>query len=83
MDPSYWQMADGRWQMAGYGVGFPFDNYQRIADFMQHCKGRVMVSVSDHPERRREFEGFHFEIVDIRYSTTSQRQLRPRSAVNW
>jgi len=67
MDPPYWQTA-------GYGVDFPFENYERMADFMRRCKGRVMVSINDHPDIRRVFEGFHFETLDIRYTTTNQRQ---------
>ena len=47
--------------------------YERIAEFMRRCKGRVMVSINDHPDIRRVFAGFHFESVDIRYTTTSQR----------
>lgn len=66
MDPPYWQMA-------GYGVDFPFENYERMAEFMRRCKGRVMVSINDHPDIRRVFDGFHFETVDIRYTTTNQR----------
>lgn len=45
-----------------------------MADFMRRCKGRVMVSINDHPDIRRAFEGFHFECLDIRYSNTNQRQ---------
>ena len=45
-----------------------------MADFMRSCKGRVMVSINDHPDIRRVFEGFHFETLDIRYSNTNQRQ---------
>ena len=33
-----------------------------------------MVSINDHPDIRRVFEGFHFERLDIRYTTTNQRQ---------
>ncbi len=33
-----------------------------------------MVSINDHPDIRRVFEGFHFETVDIRCSTANQRQ---------
>jgi len=33
-----------------------------------------MVSINDDPDIRRAFEGFHFETLDIRYTTTSQRQ---------
>ena len=47
-----------------------------MADFMRRCKGKVMVSINDHPDIRRVFEGFHFETVDIRYSTTNQRQVK-------
>ncbi len=45
-----------------------------MADFMRRCKGRVMVSINDHPDIRRVFAGFHFECLDIRYSNTNQRQ---------
>ncbi len=45
-----------------------------MADFMRRCKGRVMVSINDHPDIRRAFDGFHFECLDIRYSNTNQRQ---------
>ncbi len=67
MDPPYWQTA-------GYGVDFPFENYELMADFMRRCKGKVMVSINDHPDIRRVFEGFHFETTEIRYTTTNQRQ---------
>jgi DNA adenine methylase len=33
-----------------------------------------MVSINDHPDIRRVFEGFHFEVLDIRYTTGNQRQ---------
>lgn len=44
-----------------------------MADFMRRCKGKVMVSINDHPDIRRAFEGFHMERLDIRYSTANQR----------
>lgn len=69
MDPPYWQTA-------GYGVDFPFENYERMAGFTRRCKGKVMVSINDHPDIRRVFDGFHFETLDIRYTTTNQLQGR-------
>lgn len=45
-----------------------------MADFMRRCNGKVMVSVNDHPDIRRAFEGFHFECLYVRYSNTNQRQ---------
>jgi len=40
---------------------------------MQRSKGKVMISINDHPDIRQVFEGFHFETLDIRYSTANQR----------
>lgn len=81
MDPPYWQTA-------GYGVDFPFENYERMADFMRRCKGKVMVSINDHLDIRRVFEGFHFETTEIRYRTTNQRQGKAEATgelivMNW
>ncbi|MNP02767.1 hypothetical protein D3C76_946280 [compost metagenome] len=69
MDPPYWQTT-------GYGLDFPFEQYERMADFMRRCKGRVMVSINDHPDIRQTFAGFHFECLDIRYSNTNQREAK-------
>ncbi|MNZ93304.1 hypothetical protein D3C78_1123640 [compost metagenome] len=70
MDPPYWQTE-------GYGVDFPFEEYERMADFMRRCKGKVMVSINDHPDIRRAFDGFPMRELDIRYSVGNQRQGRP------
>ncbi|ELF6208409.1 adenine modification methytransferase [Pseudomonas putida] len=51
-----------------------------MADFMRRCKGKVMVSVNDHLDIRRAFDGFHFECLDIRYSNTNQRQTKSEVA---
>lgn len=81
MDPPYWQTN-------GYGVEFEFYNYERMAEFMRRCKGKVMVSINDHPDIRQVFEGFHFETLDIRYSTANNRQTCPQVSkelviLNW
>ncbi|MCQ4310931.1 DNA adenine methylase [Pseudomonas stutzeri] len=67
MDPPYWQTE-------GYGVDFPFENYQRMADFMRRCKGKVMVSINDHPDIREAFAGFQIEQTSLKYSVANQRQ---------
>jgi DNA adenine methylase len=81
MDPPYWQTQ-------GYGVDFDFENYARMAEFMRRCKGRVMVSINDHPDIRRVFGGFHFESIEIRYSSANNRQGCPEASrelviLNW
>jgi len=31
-------MGPPYWQTAGYGVDFPFENYERMTDFMPGCQ---------------------------------------------
>lgn len=63
-DPPYWQTE-------GYGVPFAFEEYERMAGIMRSCKGKVMVSINDHPDIRRVFEGLHMLGLDIRYSVNN------------
>lgn len=63
-DPPYWETA-------GYGVPFQYDNYERMAEFMKSCQGKVMVSLNDHPEIRRAFDGLTIiggDLLGIKYS---------------
>ncbi|WP_349591078.1 DNA adenine methylase [Vogesella oryzagri] len=61
-DPPYWQTE-------GYGVPFDFEQYEQLAKAMRECKGKVMVSINDHPDIRAAFAGFWMEGLDIKYST--------------
>ncbi|WP_018610466.1 DNA adenine methylase, partial [Uliginosibacterium gangwonense] len=63
-DPPYWQTE-------GYGVPFDFDQYTQLAEAMRTCKGRVMVSINDHPDIRAAFDGFWMEGLDIKYATAN------------
>ncbi len=47
-----------------------------------------MVSINDHPDIRRAFDGFHLETLGIRYSNTNQRHgqadvTRELVILNW
>lgn len=44
---------------------------------MRRCKGNAMDSINDHPDIRHASSGFHYECLDIRYST-NQRQGKLR-----
>ncbi|WP_028535621.1 DNA adenine methylase [Paludibacterium yongneupense] len=63
-DPPYWQTE-------GYGIDFGFEQYEQLAQSMRTCKGKAMVSINDHPDIRRVFNGFWMEGVDIKYSTAN------------
>ena len=52
----------GTWQAQ------PYAEYVEMAARLRSLKGRAIVSLNDHPDIRRAFEGFHIETVDIRYT---------------
>jgi DNA adenine methylase len=61
MDPPYWQTE-------GYGVPFGIEQYEDMAERMRGMKGRAIVSLNDHPDIRRVFDGFHIEATEINYT---------------
>ena len=61
MDPPYWQTE-------GYGVPFPFEQYERMAERMRTLQGKAILSLNDHPDIRHAFEGFHIESVETKYT---------------
>ena len=61
-DPPYWQTE-------GYGVDFGFEHYERMAELMRLVKGRMVVSINDHPDISRVFDGLTImEPIGIKYS---------------
>lgn len=61
LDPPYWQTE-------GYGVDFPFEQYQLMAQVLRELQGKAMISINDHPDIRACFEGSHMESLDISYT---------------
>ena len=61
LDPPYWETE-------GYGVEFPFSEYQAMAEAMRSMQGKAIVSINDHPAIRECFAGFHMEALDISYT---------------
>ena len=59
-DPPYWETE-------GYGVDFPFDNYERMAELMDSIQGTMIVSINDHPDIRRVFSDYPILEVDYAY----------------
>ncbi|MFZ6644429.1 DNA adenine methylase [Undibacterium sp. TJN25] len=79
MDPPYWETE-------GYGVSFEFAQYERMAEVMRSCKGKVMVSINDHPDIRQAFEGFEMMELDIKYAVANveaQRTSKELVIANW
>jgi len=64
-DPPYWETE-------GYGVAFPWDQYERLERAMTSAKGKIMLSINDHPDIRSLFGHFRMEETSIRYSNHNQ-----------
>lgn len=80
-DPPYWQTE-------GYGVEFGWEHYQRLAELMASCKGKVMFSINDHPDIRKLFGDFHVLELEIKYSNSNQATGAPKASrelviTNW
>lgn len=61
LDPPYWQTE-------GYGVPFGFEHYEDMAALLKSIKGKAMVSINDHPDIRRVFDGLPMQTLGIKYS---------------
>lgn len=60
-DPPYWQTE-------GYGVDFGIEQYQSLARIMKTSQGRILVTINDHPDMKKVFEGFRTKLVEINYT---------------
>lgn len=60
-DPPYWDTA-------GYGVEFPWEQYEKMAMFMSTMKGKGVMSINDHPDIRVLFRNFRIKSVPVTYT---------------
>ncbi len=61
LDPPYWETT-------GYGVDFSFSEYEKMADLMRTSKGKFVISINDHPDIRKCFDGFRMKEVSLRHT---------------
>jgi DNA adenine methylase len=45
LDPPYWETE-------GYGVPFPWEEYEAMAERMRNLQGKAVLSINDHPAIR-------------------------------
>jgi DNA adenine methylase len=60
-DPPYWQTE-------GYGIDFPLSEYEQMARLAREMQGTIIISVNDHHDMRRIFDGLPTRTVDIEYT---------------
>jgi DNA adenine methylase len=66
-DPPYWETA-------GYGVPFEWSQYELLASMMGTLKGKVILTLNDHPDVRACFGAFKMESVAIDYTVGGQHK---------
>ncbi|MEX0732830.1 MAG: DNA adenine methylase [Aquisalimonadaceae bacterium] len=76
LDPPYWQTE-------GYGVGFPFSEYEGMARLAREVEGSMLISINDHPDIRRVFDGLHMEGLAIRYTVGGGQGTAARELLIW
>lgn len=72
MDPPYWKTE-------GYGVPFDLGQYDRLAAVMRAMKGKAILTINDHPEMRRAFQGFRVTKAGIRYTLAAKGPAKASS----
>ena len=60
-DPPYWQTA-------GYDQLFGWEQYELLAKVMAESKGKVMLSINDHPDIRELFKDFRITQLELAYT---------------
>jgi DNA adenine methylase len=70
LDPPYWQTQ-------GYGVSFPWAEYEQLADAMRSMKGHAVLTINDHGDIRRVFQGLAMSAVSINYTAGGMHKAKP------
>lgn len=65
-DPPYWQLA-------GYDRAFDWPQYERLADAMANSRGKVMLSINDHPDILDLFKDFSIRRLELAYSVSRDK----------
>lgn len=78
-DPPYWQTE-------GYGVDFGFEQYEALAEAAKSIKGKMIISLNDHPDILRVFRGLAISTIQIPYTvggTTRMKMANELIIRNW
>lgn len=78
-DPPYWETE-------GYGVPFPWEQYELLASRLKSIKGKAVVSLNDHPDIRKAFSGWDYETLEIDYTVGGGGKATTRGELilyNW
>jgi len=64
-------------------VEYPFEHYERMAELAKASKGAMLVSINDHPEIRRVFDGLYFESLGLNYTVSGGKGVEAKELLIW
>lgn len=65
---------------------FGIEQYQKMAELMRSVKGKVVLSINDHPDIKETFKGFPTQTVSIDYTVGGAHKGAGRNELiicNW
>jgi len=71
IDPPYYETA-------GYAIPFGPENFKQLRNTLNGIQGKFLLSLNDHPEVRRIFNGFKFQRVTLKYSIGASTASRSK-----
>ena len=76
LDPPYWATE-------GYGVPFGIEEYSALGAAMKAMKGKVILSINDHPKMREAFAGLTVHRVSIAYTVGGAKRSKTKINSRW
>jgi len=79
LDPPYYETA-------GYGVDFGLEQYEKMAELARTIKGKMVISINDHPTIKKLFKGFSIKTVPITYTVgtvNNRKKANELIITNW
>lgn len=73
LDPPYWQVE-------GYGIDFPWDEYVALKEILQSIQGKCILSINHHPDICALFADFRSESVQIDYTVGGSQEGQIKKA---
>lgn len=76
LDPPYWETE-------GYGCDFDWQHYEVMADMAKSIEGKMIISINDHPDIRKVFDGLHMETRPIKYTVGGGAGVEAMELLVW
>jgi len=67
------------WQLAGYAANFGWTDHERLAKSLKKMKGKFLLTINDHPDIRKLYDGLTRIRHQTHYSVVRQIERRKKT----